>query len=261
MGCSALIGAALGLTGAGVQELANAKTQGQMNDVMNEQQAEQRSLQAKGQSVFQTSLGQSTPGVAAQQIQQGADQYKTAAQNAQAVPLGVASPAITTQDQSANAARAALGNTAMSNYAGYGQYGVDQRLKDQVANSQLGVIGQQSQYANSMLPSELQAAQNDFNGLRGAGSMLGTIGSLVGLAGSAGLFGGGASTAVQHVGASNWANPVGQLGSSNLGFGTASGLNRMFGLSNSAINLGSSPLGSPLWLGQVAPQPQYGGIF
>lgn len=193
MGCSALIGAALGLTGAGVQELANAKTQGQMNDVMNEQQAEQRSLQAKGQSVFQTSLGQSTSGAAAQQIQQGQDQYKTAAQNAQAVPLGVASPAITTQDQSANAARAALGNTAMSNYAGYGQYGVDQRLKDQVANSQLGVINQQSQYANSMLPTELQAAQNDFNGLRGAGSALGTAGSLIGLAGSSGIFGGAAA--------------------------------------------------------------------
>lgn len=225
MGCGALIGAALGLAGAGTQEAANMSTKNEMNDIMAQQQAQQKQLQAKGQAVFQNSLGQSTPDAAAQQIAQGADQYKTAAQNAQAVPLGVAAAALTPQDKSANAARAALGNTAMANYAGYGQYSADQRLKDTQANSQLGFINNQSQYANSMLAPELGAAQNDFNNLRGVGSLLGTAGSLVGLGGSLGMF----------------------------------GQSPMAGLGNSATSLGTSSQASPLFMGQVAPQRQLAG--
>lgn len=220
MGCGALIGAALGLGGAGVQELANAKTKSEMNDVMNQQLATQNKLRQQGQGVFNKSLAQSTPDATKQQIQIGADKFRNAAQNAQAVPLGLASPALTSADQSANAARAGLGNTAMANYAGYGQYGQEQALKDRAANSQLGVINQQSQQASSFLPAELQGAQNDYNSLRSVGSLLGTAGSLVGLGGSLGMFG---------------SSP-------------------MAGLGSAARNLGTSALASPLWLGQVAPQ-------
>lgn len=224
MGCGALIGAALGLAGAGVQEVANSKTQGKMNDIMAAQQAEQKKLQARGKGVFDTSLAASTPDAAKQSVALGADKFLNAANTSQAVPLGLATPALTGANNAADKARGGLDARAMADYAGYGQYAQDQSLKDQSANRQLGVINQQSQYANSMLPAELGAAQNDYNSLRGVGSLLGTAGSLVGTAGSLGMF----------------------------------GKSPMAGLGTAAKNLGTSSLASPLWLGQVAPQqPRY----
>lgn len=229
MGCGALIGAALGLAGAGVQEVANSKTQGKMNDIMAAQQAEQKKLQAKGKGVFDASLAASTPDAAKQSVALGADKFLNAANTAQAVPLGLAAPALTGANTAADKVRGGLDARAMANYAGYGQYAQDQSLKDQAANRQLGVINQQSQYANSMLPAELGAAQNDYNSLRGVGSLLGTAGSLVGLGSSLGIFG---------------QSPMAGRMDARLG--------------QSATNLAQSPLASPLWMGQVAPQqPRY----
>lgn len=222
MGCGTLIGAALSAVGAGTQLAASSKAKGQMTDVMNAQQAEQRKLRQQGSEVFDKSLALSTPDAAKQQIGQGQDAYRTAAQNTLAVPLGLPNNATTSTDAAANQARASLGADAMANYAGYGQLGQEQSIKDRAAQSQLGVINSQSQYANSLLPGELTAAQHSYDGLSGIGSLLGTAGTLTGLANAAGLFS---------------SSP-------------------MAGLGHAASNLGTSTLASPLWLGQVAPQTQ-----
>lgn len=225
MGCSALVGAALSLAGAGVNETAALKTQGKMNDIMSANQAQQNQLQQKNNGLFQNSLAASTPGAAQQQVQQGADKFNQAAQQAQAVPLGVANSALTAQDKGANSARAQLGNKAMSDFAGYGQYGVEQGLKDQQVGSQIGANNSQSQFINSLLPSELGAAQNSYAGLNSFGSLLGAAGNLTGAFGSLGALGG-------------------------------KGLQN--GLGNAASTLGQSSLASPLYLGQAAPQfPKY----
>lgn len=186
MGCSTLVGAALSLAGAGVNEAAALKTQDKMNDIMAANQTQQNQLQQKNQGVFQNSLAQSTPDAAKQQVQIGADKFKNAAQQAQNVPLGLASNSLTSTDKSADTARAGLNRDAMANYAGYGQYGVEQGLKDQAANSQIGANNNQSQFINSLLPSELGAAQNTYSGLNSFGSLLGAGGNLVGAFGSLG---------------------------------------------------------------------------
>lgn len=191
MGCGSLIGAALSLAGAGAQEVAASKTKGEMNDVLDSQQAQNKKLQQQGQGLFQQSFAQSTPEAAKNQIAQGQSQYLNAAQQAQAVPLGASTQALSSTDNQASQARAGLGNQALAGLAGYSNYGVQQGLKDQDIGSQLGAINNQASFNQSMLPGELSAAQNDFSSLRGIGSLLGTAGMLTGLGSQVGMFGGG----------------------------------------------------------------------
>jgi hypothetical protein len=84
-----------------------------------------------------------------------------------------------TKDQLAQGANADL--------QGYSNIGVQQGLKDQSVNSQLGVIGTNARRSASIFPTLLQNAQISANGEASIGSLLSTLGSFLGLASATGL--------------------------------------------------------------------------
>jgi hypothetical protein len=170
MGCGTIAGLALSLAGAGTQEVASSNAQDAMNGVTQNEINQQNQFAQKGKQVFQQSLGQSTPAAANKQIQQGTQQAANSITQAQAVPLSAQ-----------ESARQGLSNSAASNYYGQSNYPLQQYLKDLSANSQLGVIGNQSAQVARNFPVYLQQAQQSQNGLAGIGSLLGTAGGLLGM--------------------------------------------------------------------------------
>ena len=184
-GWEELIGAALAVAGAGTQMYANNQTQSAENQATQNEINLQNNYAKKGQQVFQQSLGQSTPQAAQQQIQQGQQLAANSIANAQATPLSLSTPSIGNVQTAQDSTRQGMSNKVASNYFGQSNYPLQQYLKDLKANSQLGVIGNQSQQAARNFPTYLGAAAQSQQGLSALGSLLGTGGSLLGAFGSA----------------------------------------------------------------------------
>lgn len=184
MSCAALAGLALSAAGAGVGAYSSHEAKQNMNDVLQQQLAQQKKFQGQGNQVFQESLGKSTPKAVNQDLASGQNQFLNAASQAQAVPLGLPNAATTNEDSSASKARAGLGAKALSDFAGYSNIGQQQYLKDLDASSRLGVINNQAGQTASLLGPELQNAQNSMSGLSAFGNLLGSAGGLVGAFGS-----------------------------------------------------------------------------
>ena len=196
MACGAIASLALSVAGAAMQSGANQLTQNNMNDLTEQELQRQQAFARKGQQVFQNSLGQSTPSSAQQQLNQGQQQALGNIQQVQGVPLSLSMPSSTGINTAANTARQNMSNQAAAGYQGRSNFPLQQYLKDLSANSQLGLIGNQAQQSESVLPYELSQAQNSYGWLSGLGGLLGTAGSLVGMSGlaSAGAGAGAASS-------------------------------------------------------------------
>jgi hypothetical protein len=166
--------------GAGVSEIGVQKSSNAMNKATQNEINQQNNYAKQGQQVFQQSLAQSTPGAAQQQIQQGQQQAANSIAQAQQTPLSLSQPSSGGQNNADNTARQGLSNASASNYFGQSNYPLQQYLKDLQANSQLGVIGNQSQQAARNFPTYLQAAGQAGQGLQAAGSLLGSFGGLLG---------------------------------------------------------------------------------
>lgn len=229
MACSALVGLALAGVGAGISEKASSDERDSMNNVMNQEQAQQQQYQKQATSVFNNSLANSTPAKANQQIGQGANQALQEYTKLQASPLSSAtSPLGLSTPQgaivnSATQANRALQNQSAAGLQGYNNWNTQQNVSNTLSNANLGLISGQAQQAAAYLPQELSLAQNSEQGLAGLGSLLGSAGQLVGV---------GSAT--------NWGQPASSLA----------------GLGGVAGQWGSSGMASPMWLGQVAPQYQ-----
>jgi len=170
MGCGALallggLGAA-GM-GAGAVGSANvAKQRGQnMNEDVAREMARQRSYQDQASMLFKQSLAQSTPQAANQQIHQGAQQSLQANKPASQIPFGVSSVALPdnqdAQAQSRLATTLGMGQRANAAMQGYGNYSLQQGLKDQSIGNQLGVINSEAYRSLQPLPYEIQQSSQD----------------------------------------------------------------------------------------------------
>jgi hypothetical protein len=192
MGCGTLV--ALGLMGAGLgaSEGASVMEGRAMNSKAQNELARQRAYQHRGMGVFNQSLGQSTPQAAQQQIGQGQRQALQSSQMS-ALPL-MALPSAPNEPFSsvANAASGAESNRAIGSNAalqGYSNYGLQQYLKDLSAGSQLGLISNQAQQSENVLPVELQQASQSQQGLSSLGQLLSAAGMLTGIGSMTGAFG------------------------------------------------------------------------
>ena len=174
------------LAGTGAQMGANVMEGNAMNSKASAELARQSAFQKRGTGVFQQSLGQSTPQAAQQQIGQGQQQYTQAMQGAK-LPM-LSQPGALPNDTSriidtSTQARNNMSNMANANLQGYGNYGLQQHLKDLQAGSQLGVIGNEAQQSAGVLPTELAQARQSQAGLSSIGQLLSTVGSLAGMYG------------------------------------------------------------------------------
>lgn len=179
---------ALSAAGTGLSMAGQAAQQDKQNSLVSQELARQNQYKKQAALAYQSSLAQSTPEAANQQIKQGQQDALQSYQKAQAAPLSIApsstgsnATSITTPDQQA---RAGLLNKAAAGIQGYSNFGLQQQLKDQEARNQLGVLSSISNSSGSILPYELNGAQNPYAGLASllgaAGTATGAFGSLAG---------------------------------------------------------------------------------
>jgi hypothetical protein len=181
MGCGTIASSLLLGGGTGMQMYAAEQEKSAMNNATQAEIDRQKQYRDKERGVFQHSLAQSTPDAVASQQQQGAQQYQNAVQQAQAAPLSLAAPAL--GDAANNDARARMASQQNADWRGYGNIGLQQGLKDLQAGSQLGLLNNQAQASNAVLPLELQSAAHSQDMLANIGKLLNVGGSLIGLSG------------------------------------------------------------------------------
>jgi hypothetical protein len=187
-----------------------------MNDQVLAELSRQKGYQERSRTLFDQSLAQGTPAVAAQQTGEGARTREAAYTADQAVPItptvapGLAGSAV---QQSAQNAQQARSNTARATNAGYENWLLSQAIKNTHAGQEIGMQSDFAHGSTGLLPLRLQQAQHAGDTLSGIGSGIGLLGSLYGgfsglsgLSSTAGATGGAASSAVP---ASFNATPVG----------------------------------------------------
>lgn len=198
---------------------------GAMNDAVKRELLRQSGFQRKATGAYEQSLGQSTPQAAQKQLGQGQQQALAEYQKVQAVPLSVSSPVQPgAKDQitqsSRNNAYSDLMAKRNAENQGYGNFGLQQYLKDLTANQQIGAIGNMAGRSQGILPYEVQAASQSWGGLHALGTALQAAGSLAGIynginAGSSGLAGTGFSQS--NIPANFSAAPLASAGDATLG--------------------------------------------
>jgi len=198
MGCGAGIAAlALGGAGAGFGVDAASSEQDAMNQVTQQQINAQNAYAKQGMGVFNQSLAQSTPEAMQQQQAAGAQQVAQATQKAALTPMGL--PSNANPNPAANIAyqgqqvKNQLAQGANADLQGYNNIGLQQYLKDLSTKSQLGVIGTNASRSASIFPTLLQNAGQSSSNEASIGSLLGSLGSILGIGSAVGLFGGAAA--------------------------------------------------------------------
>jgi len=186
MGVASVIGAALAAAGTGVS-IANARaTSERMNEVVRQQLAKQDVFQRQATPIFEKSLGESSPSAARGQLAQGSEDASSIYRQLAQLPASTASSPIQ-EDKLINArTQAQIGQQqgAQATFFFYGNFNLQQWLKDQEARRNLGVISGLSSSQAATTPYLLQGAQNQGQNLAAVGSLLGTAGSLAGVYGT-----------------------------------------------------------------------------
>jgi hypothetical protein len=173
--------ASLGGTAASVIGSNNASRQA--NNAAENALQQTQNYQTQASNVWQQSMNQSTPAAAQQQIGSGQAQALAATQAAQATPLSLSSspvPQGTVSDKAQNV----ISNQANAANQGYSEYGLQQGIKNLLANQNLNLLSGQAQTAAGVLPMQLASANNNAQGTMGLGSLLQTGGYLGGLYGA-----------------------------------------------------------------------------
>ncbi len=184
------IAALASLAGAGMQAAAAQQAQEAASRATREELNRQQGYRKEAMSTFADSLKQSTPAVAQQAIDEGAQTRQADYAKARSVPLTegrtpytsgegsrlVSSAGAASQDHLGDAMRARLG--------GYTDWDLKQAIKDMRASQALGTIGSFSQGSQNVLPLELQSAAHSGDTLAGVGQLFSTAGMLGGAYGA-----------------------------------------------------------------------------
>lgn len=181
-----IAGLAASLAGTGAGIASSQLEKGAMEDKAKQEFARQQEYQNQAKQVFARSLSESKAPVAQQQIKIGQDKQASLYKSLQAVPLGGSVAALPQDSQSVGRDQAtmALSNASRAANTGYNELPLQQWLSNQNANQKLGAIGSIAGQSAGVLPYELQSAQNSWSGLAGAGSLLGSLGSLASIYGA-----------------------------------------------------------------------------
>lgn len=176
---------------------ANQEDTHAMNAAASAEAQRQAGYQKQANQVFQTSLAQSSPGTAQQQMQQGQDKAQAQYQKLESIPLSTsAAPFQTGQNgQSMVQGQTQLSNNAQAKLQGYSEWDLQQAIKNLTANQQLGIINTNASRSAGVLPYEIQQAGHTGDMLSGIGGLFGAGGSVLGTYGALSSLGAAASTA------------------------------------------------------------------
>jgi hypothetical protein len=187
-----IAGLAAAAAGTGLSIAGAKQSQENMNKAVQAELARQQGYQQTGQKLFTQSLEGSTPPKAQSQISSGQEAALGNYQKLASLPLGgdvttafpVGDKAIAQNVSDYVSQRQQAG----SYLQGLGQYGVDQYVKDILANARLGINAANSQFSESVLPLEIGKAQQSGAELAGIGQLVSALGST---ASTASAIGGG----------------------------------------------------------------------
>ena len=189
MGCGTLAGLAVSLAGTGAQMAASADEKDKMNKATDAELSRQQDIQKKATNVYQQNLEHQGAAPFKQESDAGTNRILQQYQQLQAVPLQLGQTKgaeqnygmVNNQNQ---AARQTMSNQASAPLFGYQNALAGMGNRDILTNANLGLLGNESQASQAVLPLELQSASQADAGLAGLGSLLGTAGSLMGMAGA-----------------------------------------------------------------------------
>lgn len=175
----------LAAAGTATSEYAAVDEKNKMNAVTEDELQRQQTLQKKATDTFQQSLVKDTaPAFQADQQageQKALQQYK----QLQQVPLTLGqdktSPASSIVNDQNQTARANMSNAAAAPLFGYNNALTQMGNNQMLTGTNLGLISNEAQRSQSVLPLELQSASQADAGLSGIGSLLGTAGKLWGM--------------------------------------------------------------------------------
>ncbi len=183
MGFAEVLGLALAAAGTGVGMKASSDAQGAMNDQVKNQLAQQQGFQRQSTPIFQRSEAEDTPASVAQKLltgQQGAaNQYQVQGQR----PItSIGSPLPV--DQSRLQGQIQQQRQASAGGQGYQNWALQEWLKNQQANTGLGVVSNLAQQSAATNPILTQLAGQKGANLAGIGSLMSTAGNLAAVYGA-----------------------------------------------------------------------------
>lgn len=183
MGLELLAGLGLSLAGTGLGIAASQQDQSVMNAKVSDELTRQQGYQQKANQAFQASAGQSGADTTKATLDQGAAQQKSLYQSLQSPSLGTGTASLDPVTQAATNASIGASNDARSKLSSYGGLDLQNYLRNLGTSQKLGVIGNQAQQSEGVLPYEIQQAGHSGDMLAGVGSGLSALGSLAGLYG------------------------------------------------------------------------------
>lgn len=183
MGYETLIGLALAAAGTGASMAASAQARDDMNRSMRASLRQQEQFKKQATPVFEDSLQQGGADASRRQMGAGRDQALDLYRELNALPLSsVTSPLPVDEGRLQGAVQQQ--QDAASNVQGLNWWALQQWLKNQQANNQLGVISNLAGSSASMAePLAKLAGQRSAN-LAGIGSLLSTAGNLASIYGA-----------------------------------------------------------------------------
>lgn len=200
-------GLALSVAGAGASEVARTKEKDAMNHTVSNQLRQQQEYQKKGQGILNERVQGASPLNAKQQMDQGTSEAMSEYGKLNQIPVTASSAASPSASSATTGgetqARVNLFNQAAAPIMGMEDWQTKQAIDDLKTRTMLGQNNQFSQQTASLLPYQLQAASQSQSGLDSVGSLLGTVGGLVGEWGATQPAASAASTAGAAGGAAN----------------------------------------------------------
>lgn len=209
--------------GTGLDIAGNAESQAAENKTRSQENAQQQALQNKASQVTATNVQASSPANVNKELSAGAGNRENAWEGLNQITTPVASalpatgaPASPTAnaEKVSNSAGNTWNNLVSGNAAKMGSYSdlaTEQGIQDQNTAEQLGEINNFSQGDAGLLPLEMDVASQRGGPLSGWGSIVSSLGNLVGLANAAGAFGQNTpqvqGTYGPYSSSSNWSTP------------------------------------------------------
>lgn len=186
MGWPTIIGLALTAAGTAASSVANSEATSAENKATDNQLSQQQALQKKATGLFNQNLPGNTQQAAQSQIgsanTQLQNQYKQAALaplTPTANPINVSPVVQARADQSTQQQGAANAQNQ-----GYSQWGVNQAIQNMLAGQQIGLVNNQASQLYGTYGANMNQAAQSSSGLSGIGSILGTLGTAVGVGGN-----------------------------------------------------------------------------
>lgn len=177
-----IVAALAALAGAGTSYYGARKSQQEMEQAAGAEIKRQKRYQQEATAAQQQSFQQSTPFVGEQQIEAGRQAALENYSRLNALPLsGAQAPFGQTEgSRVVTEGQNRLSNAARASLTGYNQWQLDQAIKNIRAQQALGIIGSNANQSTTLLPLELQSAQQAGAGTQALGGLISSLGGLAG---------------------------------------------------------------------------------